>query len=278
MKKILLFCLILVGFQAAAQETFPVNGSWDKRPGLYAFTNATIVVSADQTISNGTLLVKDRVIEAVGQGIAVPKGYVVVDLQGKYIYPSLVDAFSTYGVSTAPAAAGGGFGRNFRQVFTTTKPGAYYWNEAIRPESAVKAVFAPDTKKAEDYKKSGFGAVQTILRDGIARGTSLVTTLSDENAHEVILKDQAAAHYSFNKGTSNNNYPSSLMGSIALLRQAYYDAAWYKTQTGEYTISLEQFNQTQNLPQIFVFYVPIKLEMNLASSMSSKQMVRNTKK
>lgn len=251
MKKILLFCLLLLSIRSMAQDTFPVNGSWDKRPGLYAFTNANIVVNADQTISNGTLLVKDRVIEAVGQGLAIPKGYVTIDLKGKFIYPSLVDAFSTYGVSSAAPAAGGGFGRNFRQVFTTTKPGAYYWNEAIRPESTVKSIFSPDAKKAEEYKKNGFGAVQTILRDGIARGTSLVTTLGDENAHELILKDQAAAHYSFNKGTSNNNYPSSLMGSIALLRQAYHDAAWYKNQKGEYNISLEQFNLTQGLPQVF---------------------------
>ena len=250
MKKIILFCLLLAGIRAVAQDTFPVNGSWDKRPGLYAFTNATIVVSADQTISNGTLLVKDRVIEAVGQGLTIPKGYVTVDLKGKYIYPSLVDAFSAYGLSN-PAVTAGGFGRSTRQVFTTTKPGAYYWNEAIRPESTVKSIFAPDAKKAEEYKKNGFGTVQSVLRDGIARGTSLVSTLGEENPHELILKDQAAAHYSFSKGTSNNNYPSSLMGSIALLRQAYYDAAWYKNQKGEYNISLEQFNQTQSLPQIF---------------------------
>ncbi len=252
MKKILLLCLLLAGIRGMAQETFPVNGSWDKRPGLYAFTNATIVVNADQTISNGTLLVKDRVIEAVGQGIAIPKGYITVDLKGKYIYPSLVDAFSSYGI--AAATAGGGANRQqlqARQVFTTTKPGAYYWNEAIRPETSAKNVFAVDAKRAEDYKKNGFGTVQSISRDGIARGTSLVVTLADENEHEVILKDQAAAHYSFNKGSSNNNYPSSLMGSIALLRQAYYDANWYKNQKSEYNISLDLFNQTQGLPQIF---------------------------
>src|SRR5471030_2239387 len=112
MKKILLFCFALVVSQfCRAQETFPVNGAWDIRPGQYAFTNATIVVSADQTIANGTLLVKDKMIEAVGAGLAVPKGYVTIDLKGKFIYPGLVDAYSTYGIPAGRAAGGlGGFG------------------------------------------------------------------------------------------------------------------------------------------------------------------------
>ena len=61
MKKLLLFCFVLFTIQySSAQETYPVNGAWDIRPGQYAFTNATIVASADQTITKGTLLIKDR--------------------------------------------------------------------------------------------------------------------------------------------------------------------------------------------------------------------------
>lgn len=251
MKKLLLFCLMLSGISAMAQDSYPVNGSWDKRPGLYAFTNANLVISAEQTISNGTLLVKDRRIEAAGQNISIPKGYVVIDLKGKYIYPSFIDAFSSYGIASASQVGQGGFGRPTRQVFTSSKAGAYNWNEAIRPETAVKTIFSVDAKKAEDYKKNGFGAVQSIHRDGIARGTSAVVSLGDEKENEVFLKDVAAAQYSFNKGTSANNYPSSLMGSIALLRQTYLDAAWYKNQKGEYNISLDEFNRSQNLPQVF---------------------------
>ena len=164
MKRILLFCLSLFFAQALlAQETFPVNGPYDVRPGQYAFTNGNIVVNADETITNGTLLVKDRKIEAAGAGLAVPKGYVVIDLKGKYIYPSLIDAYSTYGMPEAPRqefTRGGGFGRV--PVYTSTKPGAYGWNEAIRPEMNAKSIFHADATKAEDFKKNGFGAVQYL--------------------------------------------------------------------------------------------------------------------
>ncbi|OOQ61674.1 amidohydrolase family protein [Mucilaginibacter pedocola] len=250
MKRSLLFCFFLLIFQLSqAQETFPVNGSWDIRPGKYAFTNATIVVDAGQTISKATMLVNDRVIETVGAQVTVPKGYITVDLKGKFIYPGLVDAYTNYGIPDAPRTAGGGFGGP--RVYTSTKPGAYGWNEAIRPEINAKTLFHVNADAAETLKKNGFSTVQSLIHDGIARGTSVVVSLADERDNFVMLNDQAAAHYSFSKGTAATNYPSSLMGSIALLRQTYLDAAWYKTQKTEYNISLDEFNRTQALPQIF---------------------------
>src|SRR6476661_403888 len=248
MRKFLLFCFLLGGIlRTQAQQTYPVNGSTDIRPGQIAFTNATIVVNADQTITNGTLLVKGQYIEAVGQNVSVPKGYVIVDLKGKYIYPSLIDAFTSYGLPETPRQAGGFGGR--QQVFTSTKKGAYNWNESIRPEMNAKNIFSVDARKAEDFKKIGFGTVQTIIRDGIARGSSLVSTLNDEKENEVILNGESAANYSFNKGTAATDYPQSLMGAIALLRQTYLDADWYNKQKEEYNISLAEWNRLQGLPQ-----------------------------
>jgi imidazolonepropionase-like amidohydrolase len=253
MKKLLLACFaLLVTYLSYSQETFPINGSWDVRSGQYAFTNATIVVSAAQTITNGTLVIKDGKIESVGTGTSVPKGYVTVDLNGKFIYPGLIDAYTTYGIPEAPRQAGGGFGGFGRaSVPVSTKPGPYGWNEAIRPDVSALKMFHVNTTRAEEMKRNGFGAVQTLVQDGIARGTSAVFSLADARDNEVIIKDEVAAHYSFNKGTAATNYPSSLMGSIALLRQTYLDAQWYKGQNKEYNISLAEFNRTQALPQIF---------------------------
>ncbi|WP_316830708.1 amidohydrolase family protein [Pedobacter aquatilis] len=254
MKKILL-AFVLVFSSAilfAQQTTYPVNGSYDTRPGMFAFTNATIVVNANQTLSNATLLVKGSTIQAVGAGLAVPKGYVIVDLKGKFIYPSLVDAFTSYGLPEATVQGRGFGGGGQRQsIFVSTKKGAYGWNESIRPETYVKSIFTVDSKKADDLRKAGFGSVNSINRDGIARGVSAAVTLNEGSDNNVFLKDQTAANYSFNKGTSSNDYPTSLMGSIALLRQTYYDSQWYGKQKDEYNISLEEFGKQQNMPQIF---------------------------
>lgn len=249
MKKILLtLALVFSATLIFAQQTYPVNGSYDVRPGMFAFTNAIIVVSANKTISNGTLLIKGQTIQSVGTGTAIPKGYVVVDLKGKYIYPSLIDPFTSYGVPEASRQGGMG-GR--QSIFTSTKKGAYGWNEAIRPETHVNALFSVDAKKAEEMRKAGFGSVHVINRDGIARGTSVAVTLNEDKENAVMLNSRSAANYSFNKGTSQNDYPTSLMGAIALIRQTYYDAQWYGKQKEEYNISLDEFNKQQDLPQIF---------------------------
>lgn len=252
MKKILLALGLVIStvISFAQQTTFPVNGSFDTRPGMFAFTNATIVVNANQTLTNATLLIKGQTIQAVGSGLAVPKGYVVIDLKGKFIYPSLIDPFTSYGL-TETAQQTRAFGGQRQSIFLSTKKGAYGWNEAIRPETYVKNIFSIDTKKADELRKIGFGSVNTISRDGIARGVSAAVTLNEGADNSVILKDETAANYSFNKGSSQNDYPTSLMGSIALLRQTYYDTQWYAKQKEEYNISLTEFGKQQNLPQLF---------------------------
>ena len=114
-----------------------------------------------------------------------------------------------------------------------------------------------DSKSEDARRKLGFGLVFSLKKDGIARGSAVFVSLANEKENEIILKDKVAAMYSFNKGTSTQDYPSSLMGSIALLRQTYFDADWYRKQApervvgGEVNISLDAWNKLQSLPQIF---------------------------
>ena len=74
-----------------------------------------------------------------------------------------------------------------------------------------------------------------------------------QKENQVILKERASAHYSLNKGSSQQSYPSSMMGSIALLRQTYLDAAWYKSNPVKegVNLTLKYWNEQQGLPQIF---------------------------
>src|SRR5688572_17640926 len=90
----LLWMVISVPFTLFAQTTFPVNGIADPKDGSYAFTNATIVKDAATTIQKGTLLIREGKIVAAGADISIPKDAVVIDCEGKYIYPSFIDIYS----------------------------------------------------------------------------------------------------------------------------------------------------------------------------------------
>jgi len=234
-----------------AQETFPRNGSYDERKGQYAFTNATIVVDSKTTIPNGTMLIENGKIREVSRQVKIPAGAVVIDLNGKYIYPSLIDLDSDYGMPEVKREPRAG-GRQAPQL-ESNKKGAFGWNQAIQPENDASNVFVIDNKKGSDLRKIGFGTVLTHQHDGIIRGNGAIVTLTDESASKAIINGKASAHFSFSKGTSTQNYPSSGMGAVALLRQNYYDADWYAKggKNKETNLSLEAFNQIKNLPSFF---------------------------
>lgn len=256
MRKIkLLFSCLAISTMLFAQETFPVNGIADKRDGCYAFTNATIVKDAQNTIQNGIMVIRDGKIIAVGTGVTIPKDALVIDCKDKFIYPSFIDIYTDYGMPQVQRPAGGG-GFGGPAQLTSTQKGAYGWNQALKADINAYKIFSVDDSKAKPMREAGFGAVLTHQRDGIVRGTGAVVTLGAEPDNFVIVKDKAAALYSFNKGTSSQSYPSSLMGSIALLRQTYNDAAWYKNNPEAakkegFNITLQYFNNNQSLPQIF---------------------------
>ena len=234
-----------------AQETFPKNGAYDQRTGRYAFTNATIVADSKTTIPKATLLIENGIIREVGKMVKIPAGTVVVDLKGKYIYPSLIDLDSDYGMPAVKSAQTGG-GRQTPQL-ESNKKGAFGWNQAIQPENDASTLFAPDAGKATELRKIGFGTVLSHYHDGIVRGNGAVLTLTDESANKALLNGKASAHYSFSKGSSSQTYPASTMGVVALLRQNYYDAEWYAKggKSKEMNLSLEAFNQLKNLPSFF---------------------------
>jgi imidazolonepropionase-like amidohydrolase len=249
LKLLLLCCFSCI--VAAAQETFPVNGVTDIRNDYFAFTNSTIVKDPQTTLQNATLVIKQGKIIAAGTNISVPKDAVVIDCKGKYIYPSFIDLFSDYGIPALQSSPGRSDDRIYQNISNTK--GAYGWNQALKPETDASKLFTVNSDKAKDLRNIGFGLVLSHQQDGIARGTGTLVTLGKDKENFEMIKDRAAAFYSLNKGVSTQDYPNSLMGEIALLRQTYLDAKWYKNRpaTEGSNLSLQAWNDNQNLPQIF---------------------------
>lgn len=233
---------------AGAQPTFPYNGVRPKEVTAVAFIHANIITSPGNLITDGILIVEKGKVTAVGTGLTVPTNAVVYDVQGKYIYPSFIDVFSDYGMPRPQATERPRRGTQPESL----RKGAFGWNDAIKAETRGVLGFQPNEEQASELRSAGFGAVVAHQPDGIVRGTGALVQLGT-NANECVLQGEVASFYSFNKGSSQQDYPSSLMGSIALLRQTYYDAQWY-SESGykeEHNISLEDFNRIKNFPAFF---------------------------
>lgn len=243
----LLIFALSTGF-TFAQSTFPHRGITDKEAIYTLFKNATVHQSPVKIDTVDVLIYKNK-ITAIGHGdeMEIPKNTVVKDLGGYVIFPSFIELNSDYGISL-PAKKGDKRGPEYERAQNK----ALAWNDALHPERKAVNHFVPDDKKADSLRSMGFGVVLSQMRDGIIRGTSLITTTGEGRANDNVLVADAAMHYSFDKGRSIQDYPSSLMGAIALLRQTFYDLDWYRNATDRETnFGLEALGNSTDKPAFF---------------------------
>ena len=252
-------CLFLIAFPAFSQQTAPENGVADPRLKTYALTHAMVVKEAGAKPEKSTVLIREGKIVAIAPRVNIPESAVVIDFSGKYIYPSFIDIYSDYGIPETSRRSAG-FNPNAAPQIQSLAPGQFGWNESLKSTVHASDLFRVDDKTAAGLRAQGFGTVLTHQHDGIARGTGTLVSLASQNENFVILKEGASAHFSFSRGSSAQTYPRSIMGVIALLRQTFLDAQWYKTmQTAPQGIpvneglnkGLQAWNDNLKLPAIF---------------------------
>ncbi len=239
--------MLLCGFWVFSQEHFPKNdGVRTVNTNYTAFTNAKIHITPTQVIENGILLIKDGKVVSSGTSVSIPTNAVIIDLEGKSIYPSFIDLFSGFGVEK-PKRQGGGFSAQYNP----SREG-FYWNDHVMPEQNAIQHFKFNSKAANDLRKAGFGVVNTHMQDGIIRGTGALIALTSEGGDsERVLDARSGQYNSLSRSIkSNQSYPGSVMGSLALLRQVSFDADWYaKGGSSATDRSLEAYNSNRNLVQ-----------------------------
>jgi imidazolonepropionase-like amidohydrolase len=217
--------LALLLASAAAFAQAPIQGLRDNVTPHYALINATIISEPGQRINGGTVLIEGERIVAVGDDVDVPQGVQTIDLNGAYVYPGFIDLMSNYGL---PEPEESGYSWGDAPIYNVDRPGAVSWNEALHAEQQWVGAFQPDAAAAKALRDNGFAAVHTARQDGILRGRGALVSLAPGSSNERVINADGLHVGAFNKGSSSQAYPSSLMGSIALLRQTLSDARWYQ--------------------------------------------------
>jgi imidazolonepropionase-like amidohydrolase len=203
----------ILGASAAAAVT----------PRVHAIRNARIVTGPGNVIARGTVVMRDGLITAVGANVAIPADARIWEGDSLTIYPGLIDAFV---MPPAPAPAGGG-GRPGGQQATETPRGPVHELSSVRAEYRMVQNLPLDASQLEALRAAGFTAAQVAPRQGVVRGTSAVVGLGTSGANASVVRADAAQVVALepNRG---NQYPGSLMGAIAVLRQVFLDAKWYR--------------------------------------------------
>jgi len=223
---------------AAAAAVLAASGppAGDVGP-TYAIRNCRIVPVTGPPVEKGVIVIRDGLIEALGAAdkVKIPGDAEIVEAEGLIAYPGLISALSNLFIEQpAPARTGA--------------PAA----ETEIPSLAVQAAPAEDRfppgpgllvldqlkpKKAtvESFHKAGFTTVLVAPARGIFEGQSVLLNLNGEPIGPMVLRNGAALHINF--ATERGGYPSSLMGTIAHIRQSFIDADYYAARQAQYAKS-----------------------------------------
>ena len=194
-----IFALVSLGISVNAQT------------GTYAITNAQIVTVSGATISGGTVVIRDGLIESVGKNVRAPADAEVFDGKGLTVYPGLFDAYTSLGVQKAKPGAG------------QKKKTVSNYPAVLRPERRAFNSLKAGDGQFTSQRNNGFTTVLTVGSSGIFQGQSSVINLAGETVSTMIVRPDFAQHvtYRTNRG---GVFPSSLMGTFAALRQMFSDA------------------------------------------------------
>jgi N-acetylglucosamine-6-phosphate deacetylase len=242
-------CALASAVRAQSPTTRPPSGLREHTPSAHALVNARIVIAPGRVIEGGTLIVRDGLIVDVGEAINCPEDCRRWDLAGKTIYPGLIDAYSEVTIPDSAEVRGPG-----------------YWNAQITPQLRAEDHYRPDD--GVNAKLRGQGITQRLIvpNRGVIRGTSAVVTTGDDPPARSVVRQQVALHVepTLRPGRSRDGYPTSPMGALTLVRQAFYDADWHarawdahraksNVPRPEQNVALEALAEHQRLRRPVVF-------------------------
>ena len=184
-----------------------------------AITNAKVYPVSGPAINNGTVLIRDGLIVAVGSQVQIPAGTQTIDATGKVVTPGLINSMTEVGVveigqvrDTNDASAKG----------TNNIAAAFKVWDGLNPSSTV---IAPT-------RDEGVTTVIVVPRGGLVSGQAAAIDLVSGHASDVLRRGPVAmiAQVSSSAG-AGTNARGELIGK---LRALFDDVKYFASHRGDY--------------------------------------------
>ena len=165
-------------YQGASAQSQP--------PSTYALTHAKIFTLVGSPIEDGTLVIRDGKIAAVGATVEVPAGAQVIDAKGLQIYPGLFDPITQMGLSEISAV---------NATVDSTETGAY------NPDVVAATAVSPSSEHIPVTRASGITEVLTVPDSGgfdsggtrgVIGGQASAIHLSGWTINDMLIKKSVA--------------------------------------------------------------------------------------
>lgn len=207
----------------------PFQTQAQTQPAAIAIRGAKIVTVSGPVIARGTVVLRNGLIEAAGENPPVPRGALIVDGEGLTVYPGLIDALSTWGLPEelgGRARGGASAAPSRRSQGPEDRPATTSW---IKAADEIQ----PADRRIEAARNAGFTTAVVFPTRGIFAGQGSIIDLAGARARDMVLIPSAGQYISMSRGPAGG-FPSSLMGTIAYIRQIYLDAAHYQLVEAAY--------------------------------------------
>ena len=262
MKRYSVVVFLILSFGFIIGQTQPAKSLHRNPPRTWALTNATVHTEPGKSIIDGTIIIRNGVIQAVGRNLKIPNQATALRMDGKHIYAGFINGL----VDVSSKADSGSL--------------ELHWNTNMRAHLKASDIFKGKKKDLDEMRSLGFTTAHITPRGGIFQGNSALIQL---NENPKVLSSNLAEVVEFKSGGwGAKEYPTSLLGAIAFIRQGLYDAKWYdraqsilaKHPEGNEQIkvdkSLNSLSKSINNKHPFIFRTSNELYINRASNIAQE--------
>jgi imidazolonepropionase-like amidohydrolase len=207
-------------------------------PDVYAIKDAQIITGTGKVISKGTVVFRKGLITDVGETVKIPADARIINGAGMSVYPGLIDGYTSLGLpAPAPAQTPAGGGGRQAAIVAAAASGQQPSPELAHGDPSLSAAdqVKPGGTAIEDARSIGVTSALSSPRQGIFPGQSAIINLAGDEPSRLVLRAPVALTVQF--ATSPGffgQYPNSLMGTVAFVRQSFYDAINYRDQVERY--------------------------------------------
>ena len=160
-----------IGSPTTQEGVFPPRG-------VFAIRNARIVTVSGPDIENGTIVIRDGKIEAVGTNVSVPAGAQTIEGRGLSVYPGMIDLGTNMGLVEVPQGANG--------TVDTSEVGE------LNPNAKAIIAVNPHSAHIGVTRVEGITTTLTAPTGGLISGQAALINLLGTSPQEMALVPQAA--------------------------------------------------------------------------------------
>ncbi len=175
-------------------------------------------------MEEGTIVITDGLITAVGKNVTIPKNAEVIDGTDLFVYPGFIDGMANTGADRPESP------ERPDNLFTPDPPNFY---AGITPELHVIDQIKVDENSIQSMREAGFTISHTVPYGRMLPGSgALVLLRTADHADELILSEDVSMFTQF--VGAPGAYPGNTLGIMAKFRDLYKNAEYSKQHSEMY--------------------------------------------